>query len=264
MAVFASKPRPAPHYESFWLPAPYRQTLAYRVSGAGRPVVLLHGLWNHSAIWQRSLDHFSPHYQLYAPDLPGHGKTPHSQPWKLRSVAGMLALWMRSLALPPLTLVGHSLGGALAIILAAAEPKLVSRVMLVDAAGLPIRRPFVRTLTRAGLKVANRPTARYTSRYADTARPTSLAFWQAADELLYTDLRPDLHAIHCPTLILWGARDPILPVQRAVALQRCLPGSELVMLPGVGHQPPRDAPAAFQHILTHFLASEDTPTSVVG
>ncbi len=260
MAAPSSEPRLAPpEAQRLWLPAPYRQELAYRISGSGRPVVLLHGLWNNSALWQNTMSHLSPRYRLYAPDLPGHGQTPPRLPWRLRDVAAMLTAWMRSLALPPATLIGHSMGGALAIILAATEPQMVNRLVLVDAAGLPMQRPFLRTLTRAGLRVANRPTTRYTSRYGDTNRRTSLPFWQAADDILHCDLRPDLQTIHCPTLILWGTRDLLLPVQSAVALQRSISGAELVMLPNVGHHPQRQAPATFQHILADFLARTDTP-----
>jgi pimeloyl-ACP methyl ester carboxylesterase len=258
MAAPFFEPRPAPHeMQHCWLPAPYRQELAYRVSGSGRPVVLLHGLWNTSARWQHTMHHLSPHYRLYAPDLPGHGQTPPRLPWRLRDVAALLAAWMRLLALPPATLIGHSMGGALAIILAATEPQMINRLVLIDAAGLPMQRPFLRALTRAGLRVANRPTTRYTTRYSDTNRRPSLAFWQAADDILHCDLRPDLRAIHCPTLILWGTRDLLLPVQSAVALQRSIPGAELVMLPNVGHQPQRQVPIPFHHILADFLARPD-------
>ena len=237
-----------------WLPAPYRQELAYRVGGTGRPVVFLHGLWNSSDEWKRAFDLFSPHHRLYAPDLPGHGQTPARLPWRLREIAAMLAAWIRSLEMPPATLVGHSMGGALAIILAAAEPQLVDRLILVNTVGLPLQRPFLRTLIRTGQGVANHQNLRYTSRYGDPRRLQSLSIWQATNEVVTCDLRPDISRIHCPTLIIWGIRDPLLPVQSAVALQRSIPGAELVMLPNVRHHPSRQVPESFHQIVEEFLS----------
>jgi len=236
-----------------WLPAPYRQDLAYRVEGLGPPVLFLHGLWNSSGEWERAFNLFSPHYRLYAPDLPGHGQSPARLPWRLREIAALLAAWMRALEMPPATLVGHSMGGALAIILAAAEPSLVNRLVLVNTVGLPIQRPLLRRLTSAGQGIANHQNLRYTSRYGDPRLLQSLATWQATNEVLTCDLRPDISRIHCPTLIIWGIRDPLLTTQSAVALQRAIQGAELVMLPNVRHHPSRQVPESFDHILEDFL-----------
>jgi 3-oxoadipate enol-lactonase len=252
-AAFPGKEQQQQPFARFWLPAPYRQELVYRVAGEGKPIVFLHGLWNSSAVWKRAFDLFSPHYRLYAPDLPGHGQSPAQLPWRLRDVAALLATWMRSLDMPPATLVGHSMGGALAIMLAAAEPHLVDRLVLVNTIGIPLQRPFLRVLTRAGQGIANHQNARYTSRYGNPRRLQSLAIWQATHEVVECDLRPDIRLIHCPTLIIWGIRDPLLPAQSAVALQHSIPSAELVMLPNVRHHPARQVPDAFDHILEQFL-----------
>src|ERR1051326_3721826 len=134
-AAFPGKEQPQQQFARFWLPAPYRQELVYRAAGEGQPVVCLHGLWNSSAVWKRAIDLLSPNYRVYAPDLPGHGQSPAQLPWLLREVAALLATWMRSLEISPATLVGHSMGGALAIMLAAAEPQLVDRLVLVNTIG---------------------------------------------------------------------------------------------------------------------------------
>lgn len=257
MSAPASQIDPTPQYTNCWLPAPYRQTLAYRVRGSGRPVVLLHGLWNSSGLWQPAMEHLSAHYQIYAPDLPAHGKTPPRLPWKLREVAALLASWMRSLALPPATVIGHSMGGALAIMLAAAEPEMVHRLALVNAAGLPMQQPFLQALVRTGMNFTNSQTARYNTRYSSPNRLQALAIWQATHEVLNCDVRPDLKAIRCPTLIVWGMRDPLLPVRSAVALQRAIPSAELALLPNVRHQVPRQAPTILHTILDDFLARRD-------
>lgn len=253
MTVPSSQIDSTSQYTSCWLPAPYRQTMAYRVQGSGRPIVLLHGLLNSSNLWQPAMDHLSQHYRLYAPDLPAHGQTPPRLPWTLREVAAMLASWMRLLALPPATVIGHSMGGALAIMLAAAEPGLVNRLALVNAAGLPMQQPLLQALVRTGLSFKNQQTAPDDS----PNHLQSLAICQATYEVLTCDARPDLKAVRCPTLIVWGMRDPLLPVQSAVALQRAIPGAELALLPNVPHQVPRHAPAILHTILDDFLARQD-------
>ncbi len=269
MAVARSSEQQRQPLAHSWLPAPYRQELVYRVTGSGQPVVLLHGLWNSSRIWQSTLETFRTSYQLYAPDLPGHGQSPPRFPWRLREIAALLGVWMRSLEMAPATVVGHSMGGALAMLLAATEPKLVQRLVLVNAVGLPLRRPFLRTLTRAGVSFANQQSIRYTSRYgAHSNRLQPLATWQALDEILTCDLRPDLSAIACPTLIIWGMRDPLLPTQVAAMLQGWIQGAELVLLPNVRHQPQRQAPTIFHDILGNFLerwsAANQTPEQKVS
>lgn len=248
-----------------WLPTPYRQELAYRAAGNGQPVVLLHGLWNSSRIWQGTLETFSPTYRLYAPDLPGHGQSPARFPWRLREVAALLGAWIRSLEIGPAMVVGHSMGGALAMLLAATNPELVQRLVLVNTVGLPLQRPFLRTLTRAGANFLNRQNARYTSRYSGRGNPLpSLATWQALDEIMTCDLRPDLSAIACPTLIIWGMRDPLLPTRIGATLQGAIQGAELVLLPNVRHQPQRQVPAIFHTILGHFLERWEGTSHTAG
>ncbi len=159
------------------------------------------------------------------------------------------------------------MGGALAIILAAAEPELVNRLVLVNTVGLPIQHPFLRRLTNTGQGIANHQNLRYTSRYGDSQLLQSVASWQATNEVVTCDLRPDISHIHCPTLIIWGIRDPLLPTQSAVALQRAIQGAELVMLPNVRHHPSRQVPESFDQILEEFLgrkSANDHPIEKTG
>jgi pimeloyl-ACP methyl ester carboxylesterase len=255
VSPFAEPPRQ--EFARCWLPAPYRQELVYRVAGKGQPVVFLHGLWNSSAVWKRAIDLFSPHYWLHAPDLPGHGQSPARLPWRLREVKDMLAAWMRSLKLSSATFVGHSMGGALAIMLAATEPQLVERLVLVNSVGVPMQFPFLGKLMHAGQGLANHQNLRYASHYGSQRYLQSLAIWQATDEVLACDLRAELPLVRCPTLIIWGMHDPLLPVQSAVALQRSIQGAELVMLPNARHHPSRQVPATFDAILEDFLGRQD-------
>ncbi len=240
-----------------WVPAPYGQEIVYRMAGAGQPIILLHGFVNSSALWNDTIAAFQQDYRLYALDLPGHGQSPPRIPWKLREVAEIVAAWLRLLEIERATLIGHSMGGALAMLLAAARPDLVKRLVLVNPAGLPIQRPVLRAFTRAGLGFSLRQHARVANDAVSPRSQQALALWQAAEDVLACDLRPELGAIGCPTTLIWGTGDLLLPLQSAVILQRLISGSELILLPNLRHRPHRANPQIFQAILRDVLTRED-------
>jgi pimeloyl-ACP methyl ester carboxylesterase len=237
-----------------WVGDPYQQELAYRVAGNGPPIVLLHGFVNSSALWGDTIATFQHHYRLYAPDLPAHGQSPPRLPWKLREVAEIVATWLRLLEREPATIIGHSMGGALAMLLAGTRPDLVNRLVLVNPAGLPIQQPVLRAFTRAGLSFSTRQHTHAANGHASLRSQQTLALWQAAEDVLSCDLRPDLSAICCPTTLIWGMRDPLLPLQSAIILQQAITGSELILLPNLRHQPHRQNPHIFHTILRDVLS----------
>lgn len=239
-----------------WVPAPYGQEIVYRAAGDGQPIILLHGFVNSSALWNDTIAAFQQDYRLYALDLPGHGQSPPRIPWKLREVAEIVAAWQRVLEIEQATLIGHSMGGALAMLLAAARPDLVKRLVLVNPAGLPIQQPVLRAFTRAGLGFSLRQQARAANGSISPRSQQALALWQAAEDVLSCDLRPELSDIHCPTTLIWGTGDRLLPLQSAVILQRLISGAELILLPNLRHRPHRANPQIFQTILRDVLARE--------
>jgi pimeloyl-ACP methyl ester carboxylesterase len=244
-----------------WVPAPYGQELVYRMAGDGQPIILLHGFVNSSALWNDTIAAFQQDYRLYAPDLPGHGQSPPRIPWKLRDVAEIVAAWLRVLEVDQATLIGHSMGGALAMLLAAARPDLVKRLVLVNPVGLPIQQPVLRAFTRAGLGFSLRQHANAVNGSVSPLSQQALALWQAAEDVLSCDLRPELSAIHCPTTLIWGTGDRLLPLQSAVILQRLISGAELILLPNLRHRPHRANPQIFQTILRDVLAREEATDS---
>lgn len=256
MAVWFSPRSSIPALARAWVADPYRQELVYRVAGNGPPIVLLHGFVNSSALWNDTIAAFKENYRLYAPDLPGHGQSPPRLPWKLRDVAEIVAAWLQALEQVPATFIGHSMGGALAMLLAARRPELVKRLVLVNAAGLPIQQPILRAFTRAGLSFSTRQYANAVNGQNSPRSQQALALWQAAEDVLACDLRPELGAIRCPTTLIWGTGDLLLPLQSAVVLQRLISGAELVFLPNLRHRPHRANPSIFHTILRDVLARE--------
>src|SRR5690242_6071575 len=113
-------------------------SLQYRITGTGTPLVLIHDYGVSGRIWQMTLPYLAQHHQVYVVDLPGHGYSTYVNPWRLREIAPLLATWLRQLHLPPVALLGQSMGGSIAIHLAAYAPELVERLILVSSTGLPL------------------------------------------------------------------------------------------------------------------------------
>src|SRR5437667_5924720 len=109
------------------------QCLFYRVAcvpcatGMGSPLVLLHGYGVSGAIWQRVLPLLVQNYQVIVVDLPGYGRSQFTGTWRLREIAPLLARWLQQMELRPVVLIGHSMGGAIAIHLTASVPELIDR-----------------------------------------------------------------------------------------------------------------------------------------
>src|SRR5712691_9835963 len=124
------------------------QHLFYRTAGTGSPLVLLHGYGVSGYMWQRVLPSLVHQHQVFLVDLPGHGQSRFTGSWKLREVASLLAHWLQALRLPPVALMGQSMGGAIALHLSATAPELVQRLILVSSAGLPMNASFPTLVTR--------------------------------------------------------------------------------------------------------------------
>jgi pimeloyl-ACP methyl ester carboxylesterase len=118
------------------------ERLHYLAAGNGPLLVLLHGYGATGYIWQRALPYLAQRRRVFVVDLPGHGRSRQSGPWQLREVAPLLASWLRQMEFAQIALAGHSMGGAIALHLTAHAPELVERLVLVDAAGLPVQAPL--------------------------------------------------------------------------------------------------------------------------
>lgn len=201
--------------------------------------VLVHGLAG-SSRWWREVESRLEGLELDAVDLPRGG-------------LGALEDWLAERVDPGAALVGHSLGGLLAARLAARRPELVHRLVLIAPAGIPLRRPFAHAVPLV------RELGRVRPRFATTlvrdafrAGPLLLARAHAAAT---TDLRADLASVRAPTLIVWGARDRLLPATNAAPWAEALPHARVELLARAGHVPMVDEPDEVSRLLRAFLAA---------
>jgi pimeloyl-ACP methyl ester carboxylesterase len=235
-------------------------------TGSGTPVVLVHGLSGSSRWWSRNIGALAEKHLVAAVDLVGFGRNrsffgvPRFLPAFAETTA-LLGRWIETFG-EPVHVIGHSMGGQLAIALAAERPDLVRSLILVNAAGMPFRldpRPHVRAVPKppyGGIGIARVLVPDFFR-----AGPASVAV--AGARVVRGDMRDRMHAIRgVPTLLVWGENDPLVPLVYGQAMQREIEGSRLVVIPGAAHVAMWDRAPEFNRIALSFLDEvEATPFS---
>ncbi|HMQ31653.1 MAG TPA: alpha/beta hydrolase [Chloroflexaceae bacterium] len=228
-------------------------TIYSEVTGAGSPVVLIHGLAGSTRWWGRNIKTLARDHEVHTVDLVGSGRSVGR--FVLRDAASTVAQWMERCGVGPAAVIGHSMGGHIAADLAASHPHLVSRLVLVDAAlsfaGAP--QPKAQDLSTLsylpfGMLPLILPEA------VKTGLP-NLA--RAAYEIMRRDMAPVLAQIRARTLVVWGEHDPCVPLSLGYRLASMLPGNALAVIRAAGHVPMWEQPAAFNSVVTAFLHSHD-------
>ncbi|MCD0450672.1 alpha/beta fold hydrolase [Actinocorallia sp. API 0066] len=270
---------------------------AFRLTGEGPALLLIHGIADSSETWLPVIEELARTHTVIAPDLLGHGESakPRADYAVAAYACGMRDL-LTVLGVDRVSVVGHSLGGGVAMQFAYQFPERCERLALVSSAGMgrevhpafrlatvpgaastlamlsaqPVRQavltaePMLRLLGGIGLG----PDLAYVlSRYARFASPSArrafLRTIRAAADVsgqAITMLDRSYLAADLPTLIVWGDKDGIIPAAHARVAQRALPGSRLEVFEGAGHFPHHHDPARFVKALTEFL--RDTPAAV--
>ncbi len=267
------------------------RAVSYVEQGSGPVLLLIHGMAGRYQNWEAVIEPLARHHTVVAPDLPGHGASdPGGGDYSLGGLAAGLRDLLLALGHDRATLVGHSLGGGIAMQLAYQFPELAERLVLVSsgglgpevslilrAAALPGADLFVKatartantagaTLGRGLAAVGLRPSAdvaEVARGYASLADPDRrFAFLATVRSVISArgqrvDAGDRLYlAARMPVLVVWGARDPIIPVLHAERAHENIAGSRLEIFDGVGHLPQLEAPARFVAVLERFL--EDT------
>lgn len=229
--------------------------IAYRRVGEGPPVVLIHGLCGSTRWWAKTSPALARSFEILMVDLIGFGESRRQRPFLLHAAAGQLLRWFDHLGVERASLVGHSMGGIIAADLAADHPERVERLVLADAPVIPFGHGRLRHAVGLLRSVRATPIRFYPVLTADAMRAGPITLWSAANQLLTADLRPKLDRIQTPTLLVWGERDMLVPPVYGQQLATQMPHAEFVTIPGGGHNPMWDRPAAFNQALLAFLQS---------
>ena len=257
----------------------------YVEMGEGPPLLFVHGLSGAWQNWLENLPHFARTHRVIAPDLPGFGASPLPR-WRpsIRSYGQLLIDLCDALETGPVAVVGNSMGGFIAAEVSIASRPLVSKLVLVSAAGVSHARMYVApaaTMARMGAAMA--PLAlRYHERalrrpglrrrilgnlfYKPGALRKELT-WEfvhsginspglvgAVRGLANYDIIDRLEEVDDPALIVWGRNDLVVPAADALAFHEVLPNSELVVFDRCGHLPMAERPVRFNRVLERFLA----------
>lgn len=265
--------------------------VAYRTAGDDdAPVLLLiHGITQDASTWEPLAEVLADDARLIAVDLPGHGDS-ESPPGdhSLGAYASTVRDLMLALEQDHATVVGHSLGGGVALQFAYQFPEMVDRIVLVDSGGLgpevsPLLRaaslpgadPVIallssdtvqdlaasvsRALTRLGLRAGTdlAEVWRGISKLADPgARRSFLRTVRATIGLggQRVSASDKLYlAGHVPTLLIWGAQDRVIPLSHATTAHDAIPGSHLKVLRDAGHFPHLDDPVTVAAHIGRFV-----------
>jgi len=261
-------------------------SLAFDRAGSGPALVLLHGLGHRRQGWTAVLDLLTPHREVIAVDLPGHGESP---PLRLagrspaRALADDVLAFLGEQGLGRPHLAGNSLGGMLALALAARGH--AASVTALSPAGFAAH-PYQVSYARAvftGARLAGRGIAPLVPRLSRSAtgrallyglmvtRPAQVSPGQARGDVagfvaagdamrtVFGAPEPFTAAIGAgvPVTIAWGTRDRILPRSSARLARRRLPGARFVPLPGCGHVPMTDDPALVAKVLLEGSGERD-------
>lgn len=224
--------------------------------GRGPSVVLLHGLSGSRRWWRYTTPALACRYRVHIPELVGFGGSRGAarQP-DIPEMAAVIAHWLDQVCPDDYRLIGHSMGGQIALHIAGRH-RLPERLVLTAATGLP--RPL--TLRDAAQFIAGAlPPRRWGAPLfmptiaADALRAGPRALIRATQHLLLDDVRPLLPRIRCATLVVWGGLDPLVPLSHGEAFAHSIPGARLVVLEDAAHNPMADRPAEFNRIVLDFL-----------
>lgn len=226
--------------------------LRYDAAGHGTPIVLVHGLSGSGRWWRRNVPALSASHRVYVLDLAGYGQAHRQRALGVQGAADLIAAWLDHLDLRQVALVGHSLGGHISVHVAARRPERVTHLVLACASGLLRGSPY-----RVALKL---PRAALTGRVtfmprilADTVRAGPLNVWRSTTDLLRDSVQELLPSLRARTLVVWGARDALVPPSMGRALAAAIPGAQYREIPRAGHVVMVDAPGRFNALVLAFL-----------
>ncbi len=280
------------HIDGFeaWQMQLHGHRVIYHMTGSGPPVVLIHGMVNSSRHWREVALELADRHTVIAPDLIGHGDsaTPRGD-YSLGAHASSIRDLLAVLGVDRATIVGHSLGGGVAMQFFYQFPQRTERLVLISSGGLGREvSPLLRSATLPGvstlLSLAAHPRLLSALRFAgdglSKAGSRQGIYLQAITRALRPLEQPGarkafLHTLRAvidiqgqrvsatdrlyllagmPTLIVWGERDHTIPLAHGRAAHHAAPGSHFETLPRAAHFPHLEDPAGLAGILGDFLA----------
>ena len=238
------------------------------------PICLIHGAGMSGVVWTDAVRKIAPSRRVLAPDLPGHGQ---SNPWHEQSIdlyRDAVGTMCAHLKVPKIVVVGHSMGGAVALRCALAWPERISALVLVSsAARLDVPDELWQSLPRElpegdDTQVEAMPPSLAALAFSPATHRDVRERWQAVamqasrktvigDFALChrLDLRAPLAKLNMPTLLMGGSDDLLVSKEQLSETQRGIAGAEMLLLPDAGHLPMLEQPGPFVAAIRDFVQS---------
>ena len=253
-------------------------------AGAGTPVICIHGFMGTACDWRFNVEELGKHFAVSAFDLPGFGYTdkPLNFDYTSKGYASFVKDFMDARKIGKAVLVGNSLGGQIAIKTCLEYADRVSALILIDSGGYPgsVRFPLFRLLkvsllgpaimslvTRSSTRyilcqvlknrsaVSNEVVTYYCNVYktANARKIPALVVKNVTKD--ETELHAGFNQIKCPTLIIWGTLDNVIPPRYGPLFRDEIAGSKLLTVEQAGHMPQIDSPAIVNQAIINFISS---------
>jgi len=249
----------------------------YEAYGRGIPVILLHGWLGSWALWRDTIEELGKEFRTYALDFFGFGDSlDRSADFSVANFVQMVDQFTDQLGIPPAPIVGHSMGGTVALSVARHYPHKVKKVVVIGSpiqgdslrlllklsgnrqfANLIWKTPSLLTLflrgysylmARDGQKMGKMITS-------DMSKVTMDSFFQSIGTLREMDLREEIRELQMPVLGIYGKRDIIVDPRQGKVLLEYAPNSQEKWFDDAGHFPMIDVPESFHQTLRQFLSS---------
>jgi pimeloyl-ACP methyl ester carboxylesterase len=247
----------------------------YEVYGRGTPVILLHGWLGSWGCWLGTMEALAPRHRTYALDFWGFGESDkRRESYNISDFVALVDQFMERLGIQSAPVIGHSMGGTVALSLALARPRRVKKVAIVGSpidgrslnvflklAGYPWIAFLVwnsPSLLRLGIRlfapwIAASWSEWYEMLMRDLSKMTLESFLWSINSLHHTDLRPALRTLRMPILGVYGRGDKIVDPRQAELIDQLM-GARVEMVQGARHFPMLDAPDEFYTTALSFLA----------
>lgn len=252
-------------------------TIAYRDSGRGNPVILIHAAGHDHHDFDSIAEKLKEKYRVLALDLPGHGRS--SMPAAVDAATAMqmadaVEQFILKQTAEPVILIGNSVGGYSSVRFALRHPQMVRALVLVNSGGFHdptfsgrmftslkgtewftslMWNKFPETYLKQRNPAAEEILARIRMGKTDEAIALNASIWRSFNDPEH-DLRAAAAKVNVPALLLWGESDPVIPGEIARKAVQIIPGAKLVLV-NTGHSPFAEAPEEFLKHLTPFLES---------
>ena len=243
----------------------------YFMSGYGEPLIVLHGGAEGARAWLKNVAELSKHYCVYVPDLPGFGRSqPMSDEFHLLEYVEFVENFANTLGIKSFHLMGHSIGGGIALHYALRFPEKIKKLVIVSSICLGTEiAPWARFVSlsifykifwKVALSVLSfvRWMVRLFYARFEFMNPVPWVKMSIGKNIMTskgqtTVLLDQLSELSVPTLLVWGAKDEILPVRHAYTASRLIPNCQLHVFEDCSHSVYKQKVQEFSQLLIEFL-----------